>query len=297
MNITIRQIEIFTAIAIHGNVTKAAEGLLLSQSAASMALAELENQVGQKLFHRSSKKLELNEVGRILLPKASELLSRISEIEGMFSDEAGNLSGSIKVGTSSTIGNYLITSYLGRFSEKNPKVEFSLEVGNTDQIINSLLNYNIDIGYIEGFCHHPKIKTTPWRTDKLVIFASPQHPLAKKKNLKLNDLEDANWILREKGSGTREIFEKAIHGKINNINIGFEFGHTEAIKHAVKSNLGISCLSILAVAELLKNGVAIELKVPQLDLSRYFYTLIHKEKYHSNVLMKFKDFINEHNKI
>ena len=296
MNITIRQIEIFVEIAEYGNVTRAAENMMLSQSAASMALAEFENQIGQKLFNRSGKKLILNESGRMLFPKAVELLSRVDEIAGMFSQKSSVLSGAINVGASSTIGNYLITSYLGRFSEKYSKVEFSLEVGNTDQIISSLLGFNIDIGYIEGLCHHAKVMTIPWRKDKLVVFASPEHPLARKKTLCAQDLESAKWILRERGSGTRDRFENAIAGKIGNLNIGFEFGHTEAIKHAVKNNLGISCLSVLTITELLKNKEVVELTTPFLDLFRNFYCLIHKEKYQTSALKEFIEYMgNNHN--
>ena len=295
MNITIRQIEIFVAIAEHGNVTRASENLMLSQSAASMALAEFENQIGQKLFNRCGKKLSLNESGRRVFPKASELLSRVEEIGGMFTQKSSVLAGAINVGASSTIGNYLITSYLGRFSEIYSKVEFSLEVGNTDRIISSLLDFSIDIGYIEGLCHHAKVKTIPWRKDRLIIFASPEHPLVRKKKLSPKDLESAKWILRERGSGTRDRFENAIAGKIINLNIGFEFGNTEAIKHAVKNNLGISCLSVLTISELLRNNEVIELETPFLDLMRNFYCLIHKEKYQTSALKEFIGYMNMQN--
>ena len=158
MNITMRQLEIFTAIATYGNVTRAASELLLSQSAASMALAELENQLGQKLFSRNGKKLVLNEAGRALMPKAAELLERLAEIGELFNSGSSRFAGSIRVGASSTIGNYLIPQYLGRFVDKHPAVDIILEVGNTDQIINSLLDYKIDIGYIEGICNHKLIE-------------------------------------------------------------------------------------------------------------------------------------------
>ena len=213
MNITLRQLEIFAAIAEQGNVTRAAEELLLSQSAASMALAEFENQLGEKLFSRSGKKLCLNESGRTLLPRVMELLARTAEIECMFASSGRELAGAVKVGASSTIGNYLITSYLGQFAQENPAVELSLEVGNTEQIIGSLLDFNIDIGYIEGLCQHPKIITRKWIRDKLVVFASPRHPLVAKKQLSIADLAAAKWILRERGSGTRVIFENALVGR------------------------------------------------------------------------------------
>ena len=295
MNITLRQLEIFAEIAEYGNVTRAAEELFISQSAASMALAEFEKQLGEKLFSRSGKKLSLNESGRTLLPRVMELLARTAEIEYMFGTDEGELAGEVKVGASSTIGNYLITRYLGLFTEKNPGVKLSLEVGNTDQIINSLLDFNIDIGYIEGLCQHPSIIAKKWIKDKLVIFASPRHHLATKSRINLADLAEAKWILRESGSGTRVIFENALAGKVDNLQIGFEFGHTEAVKDAVKNNLGISCLSRLTLTELLRDGTLVELKTPFLDLSRNFYTLVHKQKYRSAVLEEFMAFIDMKN--
>ncbi len=292
MNITLRQLEIFITIAKHANVSRAAEELFLSQSAASMALAELENQLGQILFNRRSRILILNESGRAMLPQAAELLARATEIEKMFAENEASLSGQIKIGASSTIGNYLLTSYIGAFSQEYPAVELNLEVGNTDQIIRSLLEFNIDVGYIEGLCHHPQIETIPWKQDRLIVFAAPEHPLAQKRRLQLTDLSAARWILREPGSGTREIFEKALQGKVERLKIGFEFGHTEAIKHAVRNNIGISCLSQRAVADLLKLGAVVELKTPFLNLERYFYCLIHRGKYRTNLFSRFIDFVN-----
>lgn len=292
MNITLRQLEIFIAIATYGNVTRAADKLLLSQSAASMALAELESQLDQNLFTRSGKKLALNEAGRALLPRAAELLERAREMSEMFAPQGRELTGMLNIGASSTIGNYLIPEYVGKFSNSYPAVEISLEVGNTDQIITSLLNFSIDIGYIEGLCNHRKITAIPWRKDRLVIFASPENRLAKKKRIKLEDLAGEKWILRERGSGTREIFENAIAGKIQEMNIAFEFGHTEAIKNAVMNNLGISCLSVLTLAELLKTKRVVEIKTPFLDLTRNFYSIMHKEKYNTAVLNRFREYIS-----
>lgn len=290
MNITIRQLEVFAAIAASGNVTKASDALHLSQSAASMALAELERILEQKLFDRSGKRLLLNEQGRALLPKARECIARLGEIEGMFSQSHKNHVGIMRIGASSTIGNYLLPALFGQYADDFPGVELSLTVGNTDQIIDALLTFSIDLGFIEGHCHHPKIKATPWKTDELVVFASPDHPLAKSKPT-LDDLVKSKWILRERGSGTRDVFENAVAGKIDALTIAFELGHTEAIKHAVKHNLGISCLSRLTIAESLANGSLVAIETPFLDLNRYFYRLIHVDKYKSRLLESFISFI------
>ncbi len=291
MNITFRQLQVFCEIANKGNVSRAAEATDISQSAASMALSELEKQIGEQLFDRFGRKLTLNSNGRTLLPKALEILARVDEIEKTFHKNSSQFSGEIHLGASSTIGNYVMPSIMGQFSTVHPEVDVSLMVGNTEQIIEALKNCEIDIGYIEGLCNDPQIKTTIWKQDELVVFASPQNPLTSREP-DLKDLENSNWILREKGSGTRDIFERAITDKIENLKIRYELGHTEAVKNGVKHNLGISCLSRRTVEENLKNQTLSELPTPYLQLKRNFYLLIREDKYQTRTLQKFIHFAN-----
>jgi len=291
MNITLRQLEVFCAVARRSNVSRAAEEVSISQSAASMALAELERQLGENLFDRPGKKLVLNANGRQLFPMATDLLTRTDEIEGLFHPDRPGNGGALKAGASSTIGNYLMPGLLGGFSQICPDIRVSLLVENTEQIIQALLDCEIDIGFIEGTCHAPDIQTRKWRKDELIVVAGPQHPLCRKRKLALNDLAAAPWILREKGSGTREIFEQALFGKIKNLDIRYDLGHTEAVKQAVKNHLGISCLSRLAVQEELNSKTLVELPTPFLSLRRDFLLLLRKGKYLTGSLNRFIDFI------
>lgn len=291
MNITLRQLDIFCKIARHGNVSLAAQDAALSQSAASMALAELERQLDEKLFDRYGKKIVLNDSGRQLLPEAQELLARANEIESRFQPGTEGACGDLTLGASSTIGNYLMPAIIGNFSRSHPATELRLHVGNTQQIITSLIQCDIDIGIIEGICTDPNIDSTIWRTDELIIFASPLHPLANRPRITRKELADAQWILREKGSGTRDIFERALDGTIAPLHVRFELGHTEAIKHAVLNNLGISCLSRLTLQENLKNKTLAELDTPFLKLQRNFYLLLRKGKYRTRALTEFIQFM------
>lgn len=291
MNITLRQLEIFCAIVRQNHVSRAAKELSVSQSAASMALAELERMLGEKLFDRFGKKLFLNTNGRQLFPKATDLLARANELEALFNPDQHKNRSTIKAGASSTIGNYLMPGLLGQFSETDPHSHVSLQIGNTEQIIQSLINCEIDIGFIEGPCRNPDIELQPWRGDELIVIAGPQHPLIQKSNLSLQDLIAAQWILRESGSGTRQIFEQAMGEKIQNLNIRYELGHTEAIKQAVKNQLGISCLSRLTVAEDLQNQTLLELPVPLLSLQRHLSRILRKGKYITGGLERFMQFM------
>ena len=284
MKITFKQLEIFIAIAKHENMSLAAEAIYLTQSACSMALSTLEKQLGVKLFDRTGKRLILNERGRVLYPEAINLIARANELEHLMMDTHKNPVGHLIVGASSTIGNYVLPKMISRFSKNFPQVKISLRVNNTEQIIKEALNFEIDIGFIEGNCYALDLNVEKWRKDELVVIAAPNDPLNKKKKLSLEDLKNAKWILREKGSGTREQFENAINA---NILPFMEFSHTEAIKQAVMTGIGIGCVSELTAIELLKNRSLIKLATPFLKLSRQFYTLLHKEKYQTAVLQAF----------
>ena len=286
MRITFRQLELFVAIAKYSNLTQAADSLYISQSAASMALAQLERQLDRQLFERIGKKLLLNNHGKLLLPKAVEVLTRIGEIEQVTKQSATKLTGELKIGASTTIGNYVLPKAISNFIKKYDEVNLQLVVDNTQRIINEVLQFNIDVGFIEGYCHHPEIHVGKFMQDELVVIASPKHSLAGKRQLAWSDLAQAEWILREKGSGTREVFEKAIYNKIDNIKMLAELGSSEAIKQVVADGLGISCLSKLSLTSELKLKKIVILPV-NLNIKRYFYCLLHHKKYQTPILQEF----------
>lgn len=285
MMITLRQLEVLVAIAKQENMSKAAESLYLTQSACSMALSNLERQLQGTLFNRIGKRLLLNERGRILLPRATNILSQVKELQELMMDaQETSPVGHLLIGASSTVGNYVLPRVISEFLGTYPRSKISLKVSNTEQVIRQTLNFEIDIGFIEGNCYTPELEVTPWRQDKLIIIAAPQHPLSKKNKLSLHDLKTADWILREKGSGTRSRFEAAMNAEILPF---LELSHTEAIKNAVETGIGIGCVSEITVTEALKSKKLLELKAPFLKLTRNFYMLLHKEKYQTAVLRAF----------
>ncbi len=293
MAISLRQLEVFVAVAREENVTRAAETLRISQSAVSMSLAELERLLGEKLFDRRGKRVLVNDQGRALIPKAAAVLARVGEIATFFSGSDDQLRGVLKVGASSTIGNYLLPRILGDFSQLCPDVRISLDVGNTEHIVRDLLHFNIDIGFIEGHCYQEQLEVIPWRQDYLAVHVGAEHPLVTKKSIIPQDLQQVRWILREPGSGTREIFEAALAGILGSPAVSLELGNTEAIKEAVEAGIGVSCLSLLATRRARQSGALVALKTPFLDLRRDFYLLIHREKYQSKLLRRFRSFCEE----
>ena len=142
---------------------------------------------------------------------------------------------------------------------------------------------------IEGDCNHPDIEVQPWIADELVVFSAPNHPLVNQRKVTLVQLLQEQWILREKGSGTRATFDRAFHNHHAELKIRLELEHTEAIKRAVESGLGIGCISRLALKDALRRGSLVALETPSLDLGRFFYFLWHKQKYQTTGIREFLD--------
>jgi DNA-binding transcriptional LysR family regulator len=285
MRITLKQLEVFAAIAKSGNVSHAAKKMYLSQSACSMALATLEEQLEGSIFDRHGKQLFLNERGRSLLPKATTIISQIKELKDMMAESTkGHLSGQLIIGASKTIGNYLLPKLISEFTCSHKKVQIKLEISNTEDILEKLLAFDIDIALIEENFYSDKVNTYPWKKDELIIVASPKYPLSKKRKLTFSDIANARWLLREPSSPTRQKLEETIGGKIRPF---LELNDIEAIKQATQVGLGISCLSRIVVEESLKNNKLIELKTPFLNLNREFHIIIHKEKYQSIIMSEF----------
>lgn len=279
MRFSLRQLEVFLATAHFQNISKAADSLAMSQSAASSALKELEQQFDILLFDRVGKRLQLNEQGRLIRSRAESLLEQAKEVEQALMQHKE--AGAIKVGATLTIGNYLAVNVLSNLRKDHADAEVNLSVANTETVMKEVLNYDIDLGMIEGEIQHPELDIIPWKNDDLCIFCSPKHPLAKQKVLTDNDVLAHQWVLREAGSGTRQAFDRAMHGILPQINIALELQHTEAIKRAVGSDLGLGCLSRITLEDAFNRGDLIELEMPQRDFNRTLYFILHKKKHKS----------------
>ncbi|WP_049294581.1 DNA-binding transcriptional regulator YeiE [Franconibacter helveticus] len=282
MHITLRQLEVFAEVLKSGSTTQASQMLALSQSAVSAALTDLEGQLGVQLFDRVGKRLVVNEHGRLLYPRAVALLEQAGEIEQLFREE----NGAIRVYASSTIGNYILPEVIARYRRDFPSLPLEMSVGNSQDVINAVADFRVDIGLIEGPCHMAEIVTEPWLEDELVIFASPASPLLNEE-VTLERLAAAPWILREKGSGTREIVDYLLLSHLPQFVLAMELGNSEAIKHAVRHGLGISCLSRRVIAEQLETGSLVEINAPLPRLTRTLYRIHHRQKHLSNALRRF----------
>ncbi|MBV4411978.1 LysR family transcriptional regulator [Enterobacteriaceae bacterium YMB-R22] len=282
MHITLRQLAVFAEVLKKGSTTQASPVLALSQSAVSAALADLENQLGVQLFDRVGKRLVVNEHGRLLYPRAVALLEQAGEIEQLFCDN----NGAVRVYASSTVGNYILPEVIAHYRRDFPALPLELSVGNSQEVINAVMDFRVDIGLIEGPCHNVAIITEPWLEDELVVFAAPGAALLNVP-VTLETLAAAPWILRERGSGTREIVDYLLLARLPRLRLAMELGNSEAIKHAVRHGLGVSCLSRRVIAEQLQSGSLVEVPVPLPRLTRTLYRIHHCQKHLSCALLRF----------
>ncbi|MFM5786397.1 LysR substrate-binding domain-containing protein [Aeromonas veronii] len=287
MKLTLQQLKVFATIARYGNLGLAANELCLSKGAVSQSLQELERQLSTPLFDRIHPRLQLNNEGRLLQPAAEELLTRMQDIENLFSPDA-EPSGQLRLGASQTIGNYLLPTLLASSKQElglPPKVT----INNTHLLCHALANFELDMALIEGENHHPDLLAEPWLQDEMLVVAPPDHPLANKKELSLSRLGGETWVLREAQSGSREQFIQQIQPELPRWQPGLELNTLEAVMLAVEKGLGISFISRLAASDRLADGRLIALPLSR-RFPRQLSLIWHKQKYHSTSLRHFIHF-------
>src|SRR3954452_7890407 len=291
MRYTLRQLEVFLAVARTGSVSRAGDELGLSQSATSSSLADLERQFDVQLFDRMGKRLRLSARGATLRARAEAVLDQARDLERGFESRA--IEHRVRVGATLTIGNYVAVPLVARFMRAHPAIGLTLDVANTEQIARQVANFELDVGLVEGEVDHPDLETTRWRDDQLVVFCGARHPLAKKRALTDADLLSAAWIVRERGSGTRQAFDRAMRGLLPQLRVALTLGQTEAIKRAVEAGLGLGCVSRIALEDAFERGTLKPCRVPQRDFRRQFYFLLHKRKRHAPGVDRWLDFCRD----
>ncbi|WP_028116642.1 LysR substrate-binding domain-containing protein [Ferrimonas senticii] len=267
MRFSLKQLAVFEAIARSGSVSQAAEQLDLSQSATSMALQQLERMLGHPLFERQNKRMALTVWGNWLRPKAKKILLDVRRIESGFAEQQ-IISGDIAVAVSQTAAEHLFPQVLRELDQDFPAVKVAMSVRNSEQVIEGIRNYQYDLGIIEGRCDDNQIQQEIWCHDHLAIVASANHPYARSAAVSFAQLERAQWVLREQGSGIRAIFESALHGHIDDLNVWREYEHVRVIKKLVAEGLYLSCLPFLDIRESIARGELVELNVPALNMKR-----------------------------
>ncbi len=285
MRLTLRQLEVLVEIAHSRSATAAAEQLHMSQSAASAALAELESQLGERLFDRVGKRLVLNDAGRLLLPRAMAVLDQTRDIEHLFRDQASEL----HIGASTTVGGAIFPDILAAFSAAHPTVRVHLQVGNTQAIADAVAQFEVDLGLVEGSVHRDELELLPWIEDHMVVVCGAGCPHAGGP-VPLQTLASARWLLREPGSGTRETVERLLLDHLHSFADTVVLGSNEAIRAAAIAGLGLACISRRLVSDALADGRLVALQSELPDLTRRLYLVRHQKKVFSRALEHFFEF-------
>jgi len=283
--LTLRQLEIFLNVVREGHLTNVAKAMGLSQSAISMAIKELEKILGNPLFDRINKKLILNEMGRAFEKEVAPILKKINDIEYEFKNSINK--GMVRVGASTTIVDYLMPPIICSYMNTYPDVKIALKEGNSKKIVELIKDGELDVGFIEGVINDPEIIKSIIGVDELVVVTT-DNSLADE--CFIDTIQNKKWVLREEGSGTREVFLDYVKDKVDHINIFLELGHTESIKSLLINHQCLTCISKIAVTRELEEKKLIQVPLRNFECKRNFYMIYHKDKYKSDLFNKFVTF-------
>ncbi len=276
-----RRLQVFHAVARLLSFTKAAELLHMTQPAVTFQIRQLEEQFDTRLFDRAHNRVSLTEAGHVAYEFAETIFEKYSEMENAIHDITGSISGSLTLGASTTISEYMLPALLGDFNAKNPEVLLRLRVSNTDGIVSMIENNVIDLGVVEGPVTNKNLLVEKCREDELVVVVPPDHDFAQQQSVNIKDVLDDSFICREEGSGTREVVSEYVKaqglGK-HALKACLELGSPESIKGAIEAGMGVSILSSVSIAKELKLGT---LKTVPLDppLTQEFSFVRQRQKF------------------
>lgn len=252
--LNLHHLRVFSAVAERGSFTRAAAALRISQPAVSKSVQELERQIALPLLERAGRSTKLTAAGESLASHARELFGVEASAEEELRALRGLEHGSLHIGASTTIATYLLPPILARFRDAHPGVVMRVVSANTRAIARRVLERRLDIALIEGPAVHPRLERVPWRDDELVLIAHPDHPLTRRRRVHARDLVTEGLIIRERGSGTREVGERALANIGIAVPVALQLGSTEAVQQAVAAGLGLAIVSRAAAADQLALG-------------------------------------------
>jgi DNA-binding transcriptional LysR family regulator len=281
---TLEQLRIFIAVAEKQHVTQAAGELNLTQSATSAAIAALETRYDVKLFDRIGRGIVLTQTGRDFLIEARAVMARARAATQVLSDLAGLKRGSLTIAASQTVANYWLPGRIQTFHAAYPGIDLHVTIANTEQVARAVLQGSADLGFVEGEVDDALLAAKRIDGDALVMVVGAKHPWVGRKKIAPKDLLTTTWVLRERGSGTRSMFEAALRQsglKLSDLQIALELPSNEAVRTAVESSDCATAISDLVIAQSL---AAKTLHRVKFDLPRRsFYILRHKERHASRI--------------
>lgn len=287
---TLQQLRLFEAVARHGNFTRAAEAIHLTQPAVSIQIKRLEETLGVSLFEQMGKKIYLTATGKELYATCKDIFERLTAFEGKLEELRGEVAGPLNLAAVTT-AKYFLPHFLGAFLRRYPKVMPQLKASNRARIVERLDANEDDIYIMATLPERSDIEIHPFLKDELVMFAHPKHPLARKKKIPLEQLTGERVISRETGSGIRMTFERLLADKGVALEPYMELGSGEAIKQAVMSGMGIAVLSTFSLKLELESKRLVLLDVEGLPIRRSWYAIHRRGKHLTPAALKFIEFL------
>lgn len=292
-------LRVFHIAAMKRNFSETAKILHLSQPSVSLQIQQLEESLRVKLFERTTRTIKLTNSGKVLLRYAERIFQFINEAEKELTALSKSIHGELNIGASTTIGEHILPYLLGPFKLEYPLVNLLMKIGNSHTIIEQLLNQEIHIGFVEAMYTHPRLNNHPFLDDELVVICSKKNPpptLVGKDVLTPQDLFSLPLILRERGSGTRQVIDESLRTiELNpdELHVVLESGNTESVKAAVETGMGISILSKYAIRKELQLNTLQEVKIKGINMHRYFYLVYDKNKIQSAAATTFIDLVRQ----
>ena len=281
---TLKELDLFYFLSENSHVSQLSKKLSISQSAVSLSIKSLESKLGEPLFDRIGKKLVLNERGRVFKEKTYKSFLELKDAENFFKED--RVSGTLHVASSKTIGNFIMPQIVFDFLSKYKNIEIKKEIKNSLQIVEMVKNGKLDIGFIESECSETEILKETMGSDELVVVSCDK---TLPDEVYIDELFCKKWVLREKGSGTRDIFLKEIGEFAKELEIFMEYSDFEEVKKLLQDNSEvITCISKVALQEGLK-----VIKLKNIRIKRSFYCIFHKNKYRSKLFESFKQFAKD----
>jgi len=291
-----RRLQVFFTVARLLSFTKAAETLHMTQPAVTFQVRQLEEYFNTRLFDRTHNRINLTEAGDRVYGYADKIFELYGEMENSVREMTGEISGSLTIGASTTIAEYMLPSLLGDFKKRYPDINIHLKVSNTEGIVSMVENNTIDLGVVEAPVGNKNLVVERCRPDHLVAIVPPDHPETERETLTYEDLIKYPFICREEGSGTREVINEylsLVSSGPDALNISMELGSPEAVKGAVEAGMGISVVSQATVQKELRLGTLVAINLdPSLD--RPFSFVHQKQKFRVRVMEELLEFARKY---
>lgn len=293
MDINLSNLRTFLTVAKFRGISRALGELHLTQPAVSRQILGLEESLGTHLFVRKGRFLALTEAGQILEQYSIRVFQLLTEAQEAIDGLKGLIRGHLRISAATTIGIYMIPDVLGEFKANYPGIEISLTISNKEEVLRQVQAGMVDLGFVGPPVPFPELATDTYLEDDLVLIVSPQHRLAARDTVSTNELTEDVFILRERGSGTREIMEEELRRAGVSLFHTMELGSTEAIKKAVAANLGVSIVSSRAVTLEVMIGHLCAVRVSDLNLRRRIYMLYLRNSPLSSAAEGFRRFLSD----